>query len=98
MKNIFLIIIILTTTSAFAAQSDPQVKILSTTSDIFYFKVDKDLIGGEVEIIARDGEMLGSQTISKKRTLIDFYSLEPGSYTIIITKGDLHKEFHYEKK
>lgn len=75
-----------------------QVKVLSTKSDIFYFKVSDQLLGGEIEIKAGDGELLGSQVIEQKRNLIDFYSLEPGTYTVIISKDEVVREFHYEKK
>ncbi|MGE0770768.1 MAG: hypothetical protein AB7K37_03585 [Cyclobacteriaceae bacterium] len=100
--KVFIVVMLFSFAAPLCAEVVPvkeeQVKVLSTKSDIFYFKVSDRMLGGEIEIKASDGELLGSQSIAQKRNLIDFYSLEPGMYTVIISKDEIVKEFHYEKK
>jgi hypothetical protein len=75
----------------------PEIQVLSKRFDIFYFKVQKEVIGAEIEVYSESGEKLMQDTITEKRTLIDFYYERPGHYTIKIKKGDIVESFDYYK-
>jgi len=90
MKTIisFVIILVLFVAPAFASgtPSDTNaVKVISTKRYIFYFKADKRLIGGTVEV--------GTENILQAKTIVDFFELSAGKYIIKIKKGA--EEFVY---
>jgi hypothetical protein len=64
---------------------------------LFIHKAQKRLLGGQVEIFS-NGELLATQTLHKKKMVIDFNDAKLGMYTIRITKGIDKKEFKYVKK
>ena len=65
--------------------------------DVFYFKVDKELIGGEIEVYTQDGIKLLSQKVLRRKILIDFYYENPGKYIIHFSKGETNRDFDYFK-
>jgi len=73
------------------------VRILATKMDIFYFKVDHEFLGAELEVYSATGELMLSQKITQRKVLIDFYNGEKGNYTIKIKKGDREETFQYVK-
>jgi hypothetical protein len=77
------------------------VNVLTTSHDIFYFKVDQGWIGGEVEVIGENAIPVSVQKLDRKKMVVDFFDLAPGQYTIVIKKKgecDCHEEFIYIKK
>lgn len=64
---------------------------------LFVHKAQKKLLGGQVEIFS-NGELLATQTLHKKKMVIDFNDVQLGMYTIRITKDGTMKEYHYIKK
>lgn len=95
MKKVLIALFFLTGLSGMAATPHEDVEVLSVEREVFYFKVDKAWIGADLEVIRWDGELMGSQTLLKRRALIDFYFLDPGEYVIVLRKGDREKEFQY---
>jgi len=65
--------------------------------DVFYFKVDKELLGAELEIYSQDGVKLLTQKLDHRKVLIDFYYENPGKFIIMIKKGDIQEEFSFVK-
>jgi hypothetical protein len=65
---------------------------------LFVYRAQKNMVGAQVEIFSSNGELLTTQTLYKKKMVIDFDSARFGNYTIRITKGINTKEFHYTKK
>jgi hypothetical protein len=74
-----------------------SVHVLAKRLDIFYFKVDKDIIGAEIEVYSDSGEKLITGVITQRHAIIDFFYENPGHYIIKINKGDFHESFDYEK-
>lgn len=70
---------------------------MSTRMDVFYFKLDKKLLGAELEIYSQDGIKIISQKLTRRKVLIDFYFENPGNYIIQIKKGELLEEFKFFK-
>src|SRR5690349_18813029 len=88
MKHIFIITcLFLATTSSFAKKKEnpgnearPTVHVISRTLDTFFFRVDKAMLGGKLEIFSADGEKLRSVTLTKKHGLVDFFYENPSTY------------------
>jgi|GEM_PF-2982320 len=77
------------------------VEVLTTSHEIFYFKIDKGWIGGEVDVLDENSKPISVQKLDKKKMLIDFFDIAPGTYTIVIKKGgacNCQEEFIYIKK
>lgn len=70
----------------------------SKYKDLFTLKADKDLIGAQVEIYNSSGELITTNSLQKRKMIIDFGEAVFGTYTIRIVKGDEEKEFKYVKK
>jgi hypothetical protein len=90
MKTIvsLIVIIVLFATPTFASGTPADaVKVLSTKRYIFYFKADKRLIGGTVEIFDKNQHLVGTEKIIQAKTIVDFFNLSAGNYTIKIKKG-----------
>ena len=88
-------------TFAFAekpASKAPQIHILADKMSVFYFRVDKALLGAVLEVTDSNGTVLISQTITNRKVLVDFFYESAGNYTIKITKDDFQKEFSLAKK
>src|SRR5688500_6420035 len=68
------------------------------SKNLFVVKTDKKLVGAKIEVIYANGSVLSSQTLQKRKMVIDFGDVKQGAYTIRVTKGDTVKEFHYDKK
>ena len=75
------------------------VDVLITSHEVFYFKIDKGWIGGEVEVLDSAAQHISSQILDKKKIMIDFFDLAPGTYTIVLKKADCdcREEFIYIK-
>ncbi len=71
------------------------VHVLSTKRYIFYFKVEKDLIGGSVEVIDRSQEVVATAKIERAKNIVDFFYLPAGKYSIKIRKGAAEFIFPY---
>src|SRR6187401_2336457 len=84
--------------SVMGALGDPgPVKVLSTKRDIFYFKIEKELIGSTLEVFDKHGTKVIEQRIDKRKVLVDFYYDQPGTYSIRISNGTQEQLFSYEK-
>lgn len=98
-KLTVLTFLLLISASAFSEKAPHSpVRVLSTKSDIFYFKVDKDLIDATIEVYNEKGEKLISDSVKRRKTIIDFYNEEAGHFTIKIVKGNMEEQFDYVKK
>ena len=78
-------------------KSKDPIHVLSTRMDVLYFKVDKEFIGGEIEIYSQDGVKLLSQKVVRRKVLIDFYYENPGKYIVHFSKGGIQKDVNFIK-
>ena len=101
MKNIVKVLVI---AFAFALLAVPSfatpkpanhVHVLSTKRYIFYFKVEKELIGGFVEVLDGSQQVVAAARIGSARNVVDFFYLPAGIYTIKIKQGDEEFIFPY---
>jgi hypothetical protein len=65
---------------------------------LFVVKTARKFVGAKVEILSSTGSVVTSQTLQKRKMIIDFGDVKFGSYTIRISKGDQVKEFQYNKR
>lgn len=94
---LFFVTLILITTSALCAHKSPPVTVLSTKSDIFYFKVDKTFLGAVVEVYTQDGEKIFAEIVVNRTAIVDFKLGNPGTYTIRLKKDGKEENFNYIK-
>ncbi|MEO5979886.1 MAG: hypothetical protein ABIS36_13380 [Chryseolinea sp.] len=80
-----------------ASANVSPVRVISTKTDIFYFKVDKSFIGAVIEVFSADGALLITDTVSHHKAIIDFYFERAGKYSIKMTKNDREENFTFEK-
>ncbi|HEY5823778.1 MAG TPA: hypothetical protein VIT44_05410, partial [Cyclobacteriaceae bacterium] len=86
-KVIFALALIISFYSSFSAtRKETPVVVLSTSHDIFYFKICKAMIGGKVEVYSPEGEVVGTQNLDNRKLIIDFFDMAPGDYTIKVKK------------
>jgi len=101
MKKIVILIALVMLAIAVFAQSGetyPEIKVLSKMRDAFYFKVSRDLLGSQVEVIHDNGKVVAKEELKGRKMLVDFFDMESGIYTIRITQGRYVKTFTYEKR
>lgn len=98
-KKIVLIglVILIMAQPMMARSKDPKSEP-SRNKNLFVFRADRKFVGAQVEVLYANGEVLTSQTLKKRRMLIDFSAVKYGSYTIRVKKGNDVQEFTYEKK
>jgi hypothetical protein len=98
--NLTILFLSLVLSAAFAENGEKkeQVKVLSTKREIFYFKVEKKLIGATVEILDENQQVVKTEQIVNKKTIIDFFFLEDGNYTVSIKKDCEQFNFKYTNR
>jgi len=74
-----------------------HVHIVSKRMNVFYFKVDKEFLGADLEIYDMDGKKLFTQKVERRKILIDFYYEDAGKFIIFVKKGDTLEEFQFIK-
>ena len=65
---------------------------------IYLLRVDGRFRGGEVEVMAQNGDTILKEILNKRRMKIDFRNVKPGTYTIKLKKGMLVEQFAYQRK
>ena len=93
-----LLIIVISATVGLAKPSDSSLRVLSTKRSVLYFKSSKDLIGATIVIENEEHNIIESITLEKRRTIVDFFFLAPGAYTVKIQKGEKEIVIHYINK
>jgi hypothetical protein len=79
------------------AKSHHPVSVLAVRNDLFYFKVDRAMIGATVEVYSPEGELVFTWPIKRHKMLIDFIDKNEGDYTIRIRSKCSEFEFQYTK-
>jgi hypothetical protein len=93
-----LVIILTYTTGASAATRDGRDPVPARYKNLFVFKAERNFVGAKVEVFSANGTVVTTQTLQKRKMIIDFCDVKSGSYTIRVSKGDHVQEFQYEKK
>jgi hypothetical protein len=86
--------------SASSAQSSKamSVMVLSTSHELFYFKVSKEMLQGTVEVYNAQQQLIGRQLLDKRKMMIDFFDAAPGNYTIKVVAANQSFEYTYQKE
>lgn len=101
MKILITVVVALTLITGTAHASRPGDAIVishTKNNSLFVFKTDKKFIGARVEIYTSSGALLTSQSLHRRKMIIDFATAMKDTYTIRVVKGDAHKEYRYIKK
>jgi hypothetical protein len=95
-----LLLVILVILGAMATKTAfaKEVRLVKTKNrNLFVLRIDKEYAGAKVEVFYTNGEVVLSQKLEKRKVIIDFCNSISGTYTIRVVKGDMRKEFRYEK-
>jgi hypothetical protein len=65
--------------------------------NLFILKVERRMVGAEVKVMMED-DVVSSQTLPKRKMIIDFTDVKSGNYVIRIEKGKEVKEYIFAKK
>jgi|SRR6187399_2351719 hypothetical protein len=93
-----LVIILTYTSRASAAIHDGLSTVPAKYKNLFVFKADRKYVGAKVEVLTSTGAVVTTQTLEKRKMIIDFCDVKSGSYTIRVSKGHNVQEFQYDKK
>jgi hypothetical protein len=97
-KVIFAFALLLSFYGPFGATAkETPVVVLSTSHDIFYFKICKTMVGGMVEVYNPEGKVVGTQNLDSRKLIIDFFDMAPGDYTIKVKKENTEETFTYHR-
>jgi hypothetical protein len=80
------------------AKDNTPAPLNNKANSLFIIKAEKSFLGATVEIFHAGGDLLASQQLERRKVVIDFGSVQYGTYTIRLTKGDKIQEYHFEKK
>ncbi len=98
MKKLTLITIMIAASMGLYAKSkNASVSVLSTKRDLFYFKVDKVLLGATLEVYSSTGVMIFTAKVTHRKAILDFYQQGSGTYSIKLKKDSKVEEFTYVK-
>lgn len=71
----------------------------SNRLDVMVLKFDKEQVGGQIVVIASNGEEVSRVTIKRKKMIIDFDEVKFGAYKIkVVKEGAEVAEFNYNKE
>lgn len=84
--------------TAFAKGPHSPIKVLSTKRSVLYFKNSKDMIGATIEIENEEHDLIEAMVVEETRTIIDFFFLAPGNYTVRIKKSEKEYLIEYVNK
>jgi len=91
---VFLILVIMST-MAFTTEQEPTIKVLSTKRHVLYFKSSKNLIGATIEVENERHQSVATEQVKETKTLVDFFFLPPGTYTVKVIKDDIEIDIEY---
>jgi hypothetical protein len=75
------------------------IDIVNTKHDnLFVLRVDKELMGAQVEVLSADGNRVTAQRLKKRKMIIDFCDVKSGLYTIVVSKNDQQQKFEFVRK
>jgi hypothetical protein len=97
--KIFTLIFSLSFSSVIASTPKDAVKgeVSGKYKNLFVFKADKKFLGAKIEILSTSGELITSQSLLKRKMVIDFGGVKFGTYIIRVSKGNDVQEFQYIK-
>ncbi len=97
---LFLFVALLLTSSSLVASGAEAIETIEPPKykSLFTLKTDKQFVGAQVEVYNSRGELITSQSLQKRKMVIDFGEALFGTYTIRVVKGQAKKEFRYVKK
>jgi cytochrome oxidase Cu insertion factor (SCO1/SenC/PrrC family) len=96
--TIQLTLVALLLSSAFVSSAEAIDPGPTKYKNLFTLKTDKEFIGAQVEVYNSTGQLITSNSLQKRKMVIDFGDAHLGTYTIRIVKGDELQEFKYVKK
>lgn len=74
------------------------VNLIAARKSIMFFKFDSELKGATVQVYDHEEKMIAQHTLYKRKLVIDFIDASPGNYTVLVTKDNKYRAFHYTRE
>jgi hypothetical protein len=84
-------------TMAFTTEPEATIKVISTKRHVLYFKSSKDLMGATIEVENECHQPVAvlTEQVKETKTLVDFFFLPSGIYTVKVIKDDIEINIEY---
>ena len=83
---------------AFEVLAVDEIQGLGGNAERVMLKMNREFIGGEVQVFSSTRTLLISQKMTKRKVSIDFSGVRVGEYTVRIRKGTQQQEYYFLKK
>lgn len=89
MKTLSTLFIITLFFSSFSSHATGKVEVLKTDQDksSFLIKLDRELVGGTIDIVYSNGDVVTKEVLKRKKLLLDMSKVKEGEYTVIFNNG-----------
>lgn len=89
MKTLSTLFIITLFFSSFSSYATGKVEVLKTDQDksSFLIKLDRELVGGTIDIVYSNGDVVTKEVLKRKKLLLDMSKVKEGEYTVIFNNG-----------
>jgi len=81
-----------------AANATEAIRGVSEKPVWFMLKMNKQFVGGEVQVYSGGSALILSQKMKKRKVSIDFSQVMAGEYIVRVLKGNEQQEYHFLKK
>lgn len=98
MKKLMVVLALVIVSTASFAKCKEDIKVLSTKRHVLYFKSDKDMIGATIEVEDFNHHIMESSVVESSKTIVDFFFLPVGEYTVKIKKDGKEYDIQYSNK
>lgn len=95
-KIVFVLLIsVMMGSMAFAKEEPSSIKVLSKKRHVLYFKCSGDMIGATIEVENEEHQSIATDQVADTKTIVDFFFLPPGEYTVKVKKGEVEVNIEY---
>src|SRR5262245_33808884 len=77
-----------------AVEHKASIEVMTSKyNNLFVFKVGREFKGATIEVYYSNGDLVASQPLSKRKMIINFCDVKPGTYLIRVKKNSNVEEF-----
>lgn len=99
MKTLASVLLLVFTFASSTLMATDKIEVLRSNqeSNRLLLKMDKTLLGGTINIIYSNGDIVTKEVLKRKKLMLDLSKVKQGDYTVIISKDGQKENFHFSK-